>query len=208
MSELELINLGKLSKQQRLTKDNNNINILERISEKEESFYESNYCKSEEEKKLLSPSIKSSTKNNLLAICENKTIIKLNNEIEEEEEEKELINLNGKNFKNNLPDNEWFISLFLRSLQNERKLKWWKFPKKTEQEEFTIPICWLLLIIGFITNSWTIFSSQFIQFLILIENEKPIQKLFIFILIFINSFAIFGVYFQFLLLDIYYIIYF
>ncbi|CAK5085059.1 unnamed protein product [Meloidogyne enterolobii] len=53
MSELELINLGKLSKQQRLTKDNNNINILERISEKEESFYESNYCKSEEEKVFL-----------------------------------------------------------------------------------------------------------------------------------------------------------
>jgi len=50
MSELELINLGKLSKQQRLTKDNNNINILERISEKEECFYESNYCKVEEEK--------------------------------------------------------------------------------------------------------------------------------------------------------------
>uniref|UniRef100_A0A915NKG7 Uncharacterized protein n=1 Tax=Meloidogyne floridensis TaxID=298350 RepID=A0A915NKG7_9BILA len=42
MGEVELINLGKLSKQQRLTKDNNNINILERISEKEECFYENN----------------------------------------------------------------------------------------------------------------------------------------------------------------------
>jgi len=50
MSELELINLGKFSKQQRFTKDNNNINILERISEKDECFYESNYCKVEEEK--------------------------------------------------------------------------------------------------------------------------------------------------------------
>uniref|UniRef100_A0A1I8C0N8 Uncharacterized protein n=1 Tax=Meloidogyne hapla TaxID=6305 RepID=A0A1I8C0N8_MELHA len=40
-------NLGKLTKQQRLTKrqttnNDNNINILERISEKEESFYEKN----------------------------------------------------------------------------------------------------------------------------------------------------------------------